>query len=160
MTGDGALRPAGANCAAVAPRRPGRTRRSSARTGSRGEATGGIQHEWRFNRAVRMLVASPRGVSGAAVAATVAPAIFESIIRCPAIARIPDPGSDPPDRVPSLAIASVTVALPRSRPAKPCCRRSTSAAQVKGRDRPPDDVIDKMRWAYPLSFVVMGVEGP
>jgi len=29
----------------------------------------------------------------------------------------------------------------------------------KGAIEPPDDVIDKMRWAYPLSFVVMGVEG-
>ena len=37
--------------------------------------------KWRFNRALRSLVALPRGVSGAAVAATVAPAIFERIIR-------------------------------------------------------------------------------
>lgn len=37
--------------------------------------------KWRFNRALRLLVASPRGVSGAAVAARVAPAIFEGIIR-------------------------------------------------------------------------------
>ena len=29
----------------------------------------------------------------------------------------------------------------------------------KGAIEPPGDVIDKMRWAYPLSFIVMGVEG-
>jgi methyltransferase len=29
----------------------------------------------------------------------------------------------------------------------------------KGAIEPPDDVIGKMRWAYPLSFIVMGVEG-
>ena len=37
--------------------------------------------KWRFNRAVRLLVSSPRGVSGAAVAARVVPSIFESTIR-------------------------------------------------------------------------------
>ena len=50
--------------------------------------------KWRFNRALRLLVASPRGVSGAAVAAKVAPAIFEGIIRYAGdCSRIPDPGS-------------------------------------------------------------------
>lgn len=29
----------------------------------------------------------------------------------------------------------------------------------KGAIEPPDDVIGTMRWAYPLSFIVMGVEG-
>jgi methyltransferase len=29
----------------------------------------------------------------------------------------------------------------------------------KGAIEPPDDVIGKMRWVYPLSFIVMGVEG-
>jgi methyltransferase len=29
----------------------------------------------------------------------------------------------------------------------------------KGAIEPPDDVIGKMRWAYPLSFIVMGGEG-
>jgi methyltransferase len=29
----------------------------------------------------------------------------------------------------------------------------------KGAIEPPDDVIGKMRWAYPLSFIAMGVEG-
>jgi flavin-dependent dehydrogenase len=37
--------------------------------------------KWRFNRALRLLVASPRGVSGAAVAAKVWPSLFEGIIR-------------------------------------------------------------------------------
>ena len=40
-----------------------------------------FQGKWRFNRALRALVGSPRGVGGAAVAAAVAPAIFEGIIR-------------------------------------------------------------------------------
>ena len=54
--------------------------------------------KWRFNRALRSLVASPRGVSAAAVAARVLPAMFESIIRyagdCPS--RLPAPGSPLP----------------------------------------------------------------
>ncbi len=37
--------------------------------------------KWRFNRALRSLVSSPNGVSGAAVAATLAPGLFEGIIR-------------------------------------------------------------------------------
>jgi methyltransferase len=31
--------------------------------------------------------------------------------------------------------------------------------RAKGAIEPPDDVIGTMRWAYPLSFVAMGVEG-
>ena len=31
--------------------------------------------------------------------------------------------------------------------------------RAKGAIEPPDDVIGKMRWTYPLSFIVMGVEG-
>jgi menaquinone-9 beta-reductase len=38
-------------------------------------------NKWRFNRALRSLVASPRGVTAAAAFATIAPALFESIIR-------------------------------------------------------------------------------
>ena len=50
--------------------------------------------KWRFNRALRLLVASPRGVSGAAVAANMAPAIFEGIIRYAGdCSRLPAPGS-------------------------------------------------------------------
>jgi flavin-dependent dehydrogenase len=37
--------------------------------------------KWRFNRALRSLVASPHGVSGAAAAATIAPSLFKRIIR-------------------------------------------------------------------------------
>jgi flavin-dependent dehydrogenase len=37
--------------------------------------------KWRFNRALRSLVASPSGVSGAAVTARMAPSFFKSIIR-------------------------------------------------------------------------------
>ena len=55
--------------------------------------------KWRFNRALRSLVSSPRAVSGAAVAATIAPSLFEAIIRYAGDCRtgmnrrIPDPGS-------------------------------------------------------------------
>ena len=38
-------------------------------------------NKWRFNRAVRSVVASPRGVSAAAVVGTFAPSLFEGIIR-------------------------------------------------------------------------------
>jgi flavin-dependent dehydrogenase len=38
-------------------------------------------NKWRFNRTLRSLVASPRGVSAAAAFATVAPSLFEGIIR-------------------------------------------------------------------------------
>ena len=31
--------------------------------------------------------------------------------------------------------------------------------RAKGAIEPPDDVINTMRWAYPLSFVAMGIEG-
>ena len=37
--------------------------------------------KWRFNRALRALVASPRGVGGAAATARVLPSLFEAIIR-------------------------------------------------------------------------------
>jgi len=37
--------------------------------------------KWRFNRALRSLVSSPRGVTAAAVVATIAPSLFEGIIR-------------------------------------------------------------------------------
>ncbi len=50
--------------------------------------------KWRFNRALRWLVASPHGVSGAAVAAKVAPSMFEGIIRYAGdCSRLPNPGS-------------------------------------------------------------------
>jgi flavin-dependent dehydrogenase len=40
-----------------------------------------MQAKWRFNRALRALVAAPRGVAAATVAARVVPSAFESIIR-------------------------------------------------------------------------------
>jgi flavin-dependent dehydrogenase len=63
--------------------------------------------KWRFNRALRGLVASPRGVAGAALTARVMPSLFEAIIRFAGdcderdgsrdpgtgIVRLPDPGS-------------------------------------------------------------------
>lgn len=45
--------------------------------------------KWRFNRALRTLVSSRRGVSGAAAAATIAPSLFESIIRYAGDSRLP-----------------------------------------------------------------------
>ena len=51
--------------------------------------------KWRFNRAVRSLVASPAGITAAAAAATVLPSIFQAIIRyagdCDG-SRLPAPG--------------------------------------------------------------------
>lgn len=38
-------------------------------------------NKWRFNRALRMLVASPRGITAAAAVATVVPSLFEGIVR-------------------------------------------------------------------------------
>jgi flavin-dependent dehydrogenase len=40
-----------------------------------------FRSKWRFNRVLRLLVASPSGVSGAAVAAKVMPAMFDRMIR-------------------------------------------------------------------------------
>ena len=69
----------------------------------RAEAFG---RKWRFNRALRSLVSSPAGVSGAAMMAAYVPSLFEGIIRyagdCDVVGnrepgggnrRIPDPGS-------------------------------------------------------------------
>lgn len=51
-----------------------------------------FRNKWRFNRALRSLVSSPAGVSAAATLASVAPSIFENIIRyagdCPG-SRVP-----------------------------------------------------------------------
>ena len=50
--------------------------------------------KWRFNRLLRALVSAPRGVSAAAVAAKIAPAIFETIIRYAGdCSRLPAPRS-------------------------------------------------------------------
>ena len=64
-----------------------------------------FRRKWRFNRALRSLVASPAGVSGAAMMAAYVPSLFEGIIRYAGDCgvgsgepgtghrRIPDPGS-------------------------------------------------------------------
>ena len=40
-----------------------------------------FRNKWRFNRAMRSLVSSPRGLNGAALAAAVMPALFEGMVR-------------------------------------------------------------------------------
>jgi flavin-dependent dehydrogenase len=40
-----------------------------------------FRSKWRFNRVIRALVAAPRGVAAAAMAARIVPSAFESIIR-------------------------------------------------------------------------------
>jgi flavin-dependent dehydrogenase len=56
-----------------------------------------FRRKWRFNRALRSLVSSPAGVSGAAAVATVVPSLFEGIIRyagdCNAGIREPGAGN-------------------------------------------------------------------
>lgn len=59
----------------------GRTPIERAHLNLAAKRTAAFSAKWRFNRGLRLLVASPRGVSGAAVAAKVAPSIFENIIR-------------------------------------------------------------------------------
>jgi methyltransferase len=62
---------------------------------------------------------------------------------------------------PSIAIAGVTVLAALLIMAGEAVLSSFNEQLLrsKGAIEPPDDVIDKMRWAYPLSFIVMGVEG-
>jgi methyltransferase len=61
----------------------------------------------------------------------------------------------------SVAIAGVTVLAALLIMAGEAVLSSFNERQLraKGAIEPPDDVIGTMRWAYPLSFVVMGVEG-
>ena len=142
MTGDGlhfAL--AGAElAAAVALECPGGTHADRSRApGSRGEATGGIQCEVAFQpRACDRWSHRRAASAAAAVAAKVAPSIFEGIIRYAGdCSRIPDPGSRIPVTIPVRRHRRASPSLPRcsSWPAKPCCRRSTSACCAQGRDR-------------------------
>lgn len=109
ITGDGlhfAL--AGAELAAAVARDvlAGRTPVDRAHLDLAAKRQAAFRAKWRFNRALRWLVASPRGISGAAAVAKVAPAIFARIIRyagdCETHGnrepgtgnrRIPDPGS-------------------------------------------------------------------
>lgn len=62
---------------------------------------------------------------------------------------------------PAAAIAAVTVVAVLLITAGEAVLSAFNEAQLraKGAIEPPGDVIDTMRWAYPLSFVVMGVEG-
>lgn len=62
---------------------------------------------------------------------------------------------------PAVAIAAVTVIAALLIMAGEAVLSSFNEhlLRSKGAIEPPDDVIGKMRWAYPLSFIVMGVEG-
>ena len=62
---------------------------------------------------------------------------------------------------PAVAIAAVTVIATIFIMAGEAVLSSFNERllRAKGAIEPPDDVIGKMRWAYPLSFIVMGVEG-
>ena len=61
----------------------------------------------------------------------------------------------------AAAIAGVTVIAALLVMAGEAVLSSFNERQLhaKGAIEPPDDVIGTMRWAYPLSFVAMGVEG-
>lgn len=62
---------------------------------------------------------------------------------------------------PAAAISAVTVAAMLLIMAGEAVLSAFNEAQLraKGAIEPPGDVIDTMRWAYPLSFIAMGVEG-
>jgi len=62
---------------------------------------------------------------------------------------------------PSVAIAAVTViaALLIMAGEAVLSTFNERLLRAKGALEPPDDVINTMRWAYPLSFVSMGIEG-
>jgi methyltransferase len=62
---------------------------------------------------------------------------------------------------PAVAIAAVTVVATLLIMAGEAVLSSYNERQLRARGaiEPPDDVIGTMRWAYPLSFVAMGVEG-
>jgi flavin-dependent dehydrogenase len=91
MTGDGlhfALAGAELAAAVALDVLAGRTPVDRAHLHLAAKRNAAFRAKWRFNRALRWLVASPRGVSAAAVTASVAPALFEGVIRyagdCPA----------------------------------------------------------------------------
>lgn len=62
---------------------------------------------------------------------------------------------------PAIAIAAVTVVAALLIMAGEAVLSAFNERELraKGAFEPPDDVIGTMRWAYPLSFVAMGVEG-
>ena len=84
MTGDGlrfALAGAELAAAVALDVAAGRTSIDRAHLELAAKRRAAFARKWRFNRAIRSLVASPAGVTGAAAIATVAPALFERIIR-------------------------------------------------------------------------------
>ena len=84
MTGDGlrfALAGAELAAAVALDVLAGRTPLDRAHLDLAARRRAAFTNKWRFNRTLRSLVASPRGVSAAAAFATVAPALFEGIIR-------------------------------------------------------------------------------
>jgi flavin-dependent dehydrogenase len=98
MTGDGLrLALAGAELAATVALEvfAGRTPHERAHLDLAARRRQMFRNKWRFNRALRTLVASPAGVTAAAALGTVAPSVFENIIRyagdCPG-SRLPVPG--------------------------------------------------------------------
>jgi flavin-dependent dehydrogenase len=97
MTGDGlhfALAGAELAAAVALDVLAGRTPVDRAHLDLAAKRTAAFSAKWRFNRALRWLVAAPRGVSAAAAVAKVAPAIFEGIIRYAGdCSRLPAPGS-------------------------------------------------------------------
>jgi len=62
---------------------------------------------------------------------------------------------------PSVAVAGVTVLAALLIMAGEAVLSSFNERLLRARGaiEPPDDVIGTMRWAYPLSFVAMGIEG-
>ena len=62
---------------------------------------------------------------------------------------------------PAVAIAAVTLIATLLIMAGEAVLSAFNERQLRARGaiEPPDDVIGTMRWAYPLSFVAMGVEG-
>ncbi len=62
---------------------------------------------------------------------------------------------------PSIAIAAVTVIAALLIMAGEAALSAFNERELRARGaiEPPGDVINAMRWAYPLSFVLMGIEG-
>jgi flavin-dependent dehydrogenase len=84
MTGDGLrLALAGAELAATVALEvlAGRTPAHAAHLDLAAKRRRAFRNKWRFNRALRTLVASPAGVTAAAAFASVAPSMFEHVIR-------------------------------------------------------------------------------
>jgi flavin-dependent dehydrogenase len=84
MTGDGLrLALAGAEMAAAVTLDvlAGRVEPDHAHTVLAARRQAAFQSKWRFNRTLRSLVSSPRGVTAAALAARALPSVFERMIR-------------------------------------------------------------------------------